>query len=242
MKCSLNELQGLLRRSFEALFAHRLDFEQCAEDIAWLQARDFRSVQALCQSLSLLEQIAATDDLPALSWSDASTVDASQSSLLIAAPYLVDHAIAEAQAQGEFCLNVRLADKPFVLIAGLRRIAEHKLTASLQWQLANSTELHEAVLEAESSQPSYRRIQVANTLAAGSLRLRVSGMSEPRQKATRGFDTILEDKSAQELQALYMRSIRTGIEVPDPCYEILSAVANRLLVEASEQSRRGAGA
>ncbi len=240
MKSSMNELQGLLKRSFEALFAHRLDFEQCAEDIAWLQARGFRGVQALCQSLTRLEQISKSGDLPALSWTEAAVVDASQSSLLIAAPYLIDYVIAEAMNRGEISLEIHSADKPITLMPGLVRLAEHRISAFVSWQEADSTERHEAVLLDGEDQPAYRQVKTAKPTAVGSLSLHAS--SKPTRAPLQEPGDVLEEKNALKLQELFAESIRSGIEVPDPCYEKLSAVANRLLVEASEQSRRGAGA
>ncbi|MEM7281672.1 MAG: DUF3726 domain-containing protein, partial [Pseudomonadota bacterium] len=239
-KSSMNELQGLLKRSFEALFAHRLDFEQCAEDVAWLQARGFRGVQALCQSLTRLEQISKSGDLPALSWTGATVVDASQSSLLIAAPHLIDFVIAEATNRGDISLEIHSADKPVTLMPGLARLAELKVSAFVSWQEAGSNERHEAVLLCGEDQAAYRRVRTATTAATGMLNLHAS--SRPTIGAPQEPGEVLEEKNAQKLQELFAKSIHSGVEVPDPCYEKLSAVANRLLVEASEQSRRGAGA
>ena len=225
---SRNELWALLIKVFEALFGHRRDYYDMARTVLWLECHGHKGVRQLVESLSVL----ADDNLSEPSLNEITkshlVMDGGGRSLLDLGPSLSDLAIACAAENGKArvdVVNVESAEAllgalPFIARQGFNGLARDASTVSVITPKIDCPNIFEDAGEKQMSLICSRE---------------GVGLSDY-------FDNERPLLTSLAMQVeVFSASLETGINILTSDFDALKAVASRILVEATEMSRRGAG-
>lgn len=243
----MNEAAALLRRTFEALYSHDADYEYSADVILWLEARGLGGIGTLAGALQDM-RIAVTPRLT-LDKPKRCCIDAGGASLLALAASAIDIALAQSAVEHDCHVSIVNGRQPLAIVPAVAGCALSNVAAAAAWYDKSANRLHRVRAPAASAQPDYTILVPEGSppwahndielfvATNDALMLELAGrhpmFSEPGRHVT--------EITADEFRQRYELSVNHGIAVSDANYQALSAVANRVLVEATEESRRGAG-
>lgn len=220
LNLSVNELRALLTRSFEALYGHERDYYDMARTVLWLECRGHEGVAQLVERLPKLgmDHIKTLIvDTPA---PGSILVDGHGQSLFCIGRSIADLTMAEAAIYGTAKTDIQNVENPDVLIGLLPFIASQGFNA--QAFCCGK----QAIIAAGNSNPDI--YETDNRGASLSI-------NADREKMTEIY------MSAGTQKSNYAKALDNGIQIERTHYDALTKVADRVLVEASEASRRGAG-
>ena len=226
---SRNELKVLLIRTFEALYGHTRDYHDMAHTVLWLECCGHDGVASLVQAFSYLEQDGLKE--PSLFRQSKShlIMDSGGHSLFCIAQSICDLTTALlSETQAAACVGVINTQNSQALMGVLRVAARQGFAAMTMY------EGYAARIEAGADYPIIYQNQNISGLSFMCAR-RATTLDE----YTKNFGRIIVDENMQT-QA-YTASLNDGINIARSDYDALKAVANRVLVEATEASRKGAG-
>ena len=222
IKLSKNELWSLLTKVFEALFGHSQDYYDMARAVLWLESHGLNGVERLINALPALEQ----KNLPQPEWSNGSVLDGAKHSLFGLGRIACDLVIAKAAETQIAHLELKNVTEPEALVGLLPYTSGQGFALAVFWSDGVATiepyEEYPNIFEQRSKAPT--RLVCAQTLSS--------------IKLPEDIDLVC---SSEELIACYKDNLETGIAIKQTYYDLLNAVANRILVTSSEASRRGAG-
>jgi hypothetical protein len=228
LNLSRNELWALLIKVFEALFGHRRDYYDMARTLLWLECHGHEGVRQLVEGLSILED----NSLPEPSLTKISdthfVMDGGGRSLLDLGPSLSDLAIVCAAENGNAHIDVMnvessealLGALPFMARQGFNGVAIGPKTVSVIAPMAACPNLYKSSAKEQLSLICKRDgIDVSEHYAYD--------------------DQLLKSQIMQT--EFFSETLENGIDILASQVDGLKAVASRVLVEATEASRRGAG-
>ena len=225
---SRNELWALLIKVFEALFGHRRDYYDMARMVLWLECHGHKGVSQLVESLSVLEDDSLFEpSLKEISKSHL-VMDGGGRSLLDLGPSLSDLAIAAAAENGKARVDVEnvesaealLGALPFMARQGFNGVAIGLTTVS--------------VIAPQIACPNLFKGSSEEPLSLICTRDRI----DPSEYLK--YENQLFKTNATQTE-FFSESLENGINILGSQVEALKDVASRILVEATEASRRGAG-
>ncbi len=225
---SHNELWALLARTFEALYAHDRDYYDMARTVLWLECHGHCGVEQLVDALPILEKENLSDpkltELP----SGRILIDGSGHSLLCIGRSVVDLAMAYAEEYGTSHLEITNVTDSKTLIGSLTYIVSQGFSA-----VALCKERH-AMMTVGAKYPT-----LYDNDGNDIVRLLCSKTAEALKDDLK--DRTAFSDSVDDQEASYNAGLEHGLNVKRSHYDTLNIVANRILVEATEASRRGAG-
>ncbi|MFN2099657.1 DUF3726 domain-containing protein [Altererythrobacter sp. MF3-039] len=243
---SRNELLALLRRVFEAIFGKSCDYEAMAEQIAWLECHGLGGFDLLCACLNRLDNEEHPSDGLLIEASSADSVvndlDAGGASLLCFGDVLADLLVARC-ADRESC-RVKIANlrEGQAIIPQLHRMAlAGRFAAARITNPSNGTSWY-AHVSSSAFLPVLSGFQETKDCGAlVSLNVVCAANEHALQEAMNSLDPQWPEPTITpgQLADCNADCLRNGIPVSD--LAALNAVADRILVEATEDSRRGAG-
>ncbi len=244
LNLSLNELRALLRRSYEALYHHGYDFGVMARSCLWLETHGLDGIGLILRSLPDLEEPCRDIDLSETS--PGHFVLDGQGRCLI--PFVnagADLAIAAAQDNAFGQIDILNIYGRLNIFAALKKSARLNLYAAAIWYDAGEERTHILWLQSGNDLPNY---YILNEIHQGpwggsGLRFICSNTSDVVKKNVR---TVLSEdvkpyKTSSDFTAAYQHALEHGIAISHKAYAALNKVADRLLVPATDASRRGAG-
>ena len=226
---SLNELRALLARTFEALYGHDRDFSAMADLTLWLEYCGHGGIEILIQALPGLEK----EDLDSPGIIKKSEkhllIDCGGKNLISSVHSIGDLAMALAADHGDARLDIENVENGQFLLGVLKYASSQGF-----WALAN---YHKkiAVIETYADYPMIYSSRSEH------------GLSLICAKSKQGFDQysdpeegeVFIDVAAQK--KAYANNLNLGLAIKNSHYHALSLIADRVLVEASDMSRKGAG-
>ncbi|TGN41203.1 DUF3726 domain-containing protein [Marinobacter confluentis] len=249
MKVSFNELQGMGRKAFIGIGFAEGDAIDAAEMVAWMEAHGLGGVAALKKGLDYL----LTEDpseTPTLVYQDAdfSVLDAHNHSILGNASLAVELGYARARARGLSITKIRRCHNRVLVIGYLSRLARRGMNVTAFWR--NSHEpLIEQVVGFKAGHPVpeicvYSLEDVPDdTEKNDGITLIMANHVDLLPSLRSDYDlTNLMRQTEEDLERQRDQALVEGLEVDDQLWKTLKTLADRLLVEASEASRSGAGA
>jgi LDH2 family malate/lactate/ureidoglycolate dehydrogenase len=249
MKVSFNELQGMGRKAFIGIGFAEGDAIDAAEMVAWMEAHGLGGVAALKKGLDYL----LTEDpsqTPALVYQDAdfSVLDAHNHSILGNASLAVELGYARARARGLSITKIRRCHNRVLVIGYLSRLARRGMNVTAFWR--NSHEpLIEQVVGFKAGHPVpeicvYSLEDVPDDVEKNDgITLVMANHVDLLPSLRSDYDlTNLMRQTEEDLERQRDRALVEGLDVDDQLWKTLKTLADRLLVEASEASRSGAGA
>lgn len=235
LRYSHNELLSLLKRVFEGLYGHSRDFEAMAKNVRWLETHGLDGMKELMQ---VLQQLDGHEPIPVtvsgIPTDGLINVDLQRNSLFTYAFEITDLFIDLANYAPYCTLEITNFGNPIALLPRLARCARPGSTTRLEWFDPETNYIHLAEISSGELAPTYSIFK--STLRSGKTDLRMSC-----QGTKSALQNPLKSMSSQDVIKAYEISLDNGIEIRTSDFETLCKIADRVLVEASESSRRGAG-
>ena len=224
MRVSLNEIQVMCRKAFEGMGFAAGDCEDAADMIGWLQLQGLDGIGALEKALDYLQNEA--DQPFALLYEDSAllVIDAKGQSVLRCAATAVELALGKALRGGHAVLQIHHCHNRLLLLGYLCRAAELGLNVQARWGDARQVRI--AAFHAGNTRPD--------------LRIEERPTSEDvEQSITIAFS---QSSTPARPQACTQTALVQGFTVSEPTWQRLKQLAEQVLVESTEASRRhGAG-
>lgn len=225
---SRNELKALLTRTFEALYGHDRDYHDMAHTALWLELCGHGCVSAVVESLSITEP----NNTPAPSVKPQQPnhliMDGSGHNLFCLSRSICDLTMALAAQHGTARLDIVNTDNNHVLMGVLTCAARQGFAAMAIYQGRI------ARIAPEAQYPIIYGSQETERLSFICAR-----RCEDLEPFAIDIGEIVMDAAAQD--RANKACLESGIVIGHADYEVLTQTANRVLVEATEASRKGAG-
>jgi len=225
---SHNELKALLSRTFEALYGHKRDYSDMADCVLWLECHGHDGVAELIEALPVLEKQNLI--IPKITHqSDGHyIVDCRGHSLFVVGKSLCDLAISYVIEGEEVSLDIVNAFHSKSLLHGLNYIASRCFSSIL------ITKSNISVMPLGTQYPTIyigKNDDIISLVCA---------------KTDENLNKYLYDNIPVAIDVItqrktYSSNLESGIKIDKSHYEHLTLMSNKVLVEASEMSRRGAG-
>lgn len=224
MRVSLSEIQVMCRKAFEGMGFAAGDCEDAADMVGWLQLQGLDGVAALDKALDYLQNEA--DQPFALLYEDSAllVIDAKGQSVLRCAATAVELALGKALRCSHAVLQIHHCHNRLLLLGYLCRAAELGLNVQARWGDARQVRI--AAFHAGNTQPD----------------LRVE--ERPTAQDVEQSITVVFSQSAKSArpQARPQAVLAQGFTVSEQTWQRLRQLAENVLVESTEASRRlGAG-
>lgn len=224
MRVSLNEIQVMCRKSFEGMGFAAGDCEDAADMVGWLQLQGLDGVGALEKALDYLQSEA--DQPFALRYEDSALLvfDAKGQSVLRCAATAVELAQGKALRGGHAVLQIHHCHNRLLLLGYLCRAVELGLDAQARW--GDARRVHLASFNAGNCRPD---LHIEERLADEDVEQSI---------------TVTFSRPATFTQSLARShtELARGFSVSEHTWQRLKQMADQVLVESTEASRRhGAG-
>lgn len=249
MKASYNELQGLCRKAFIGMGFEEGDAADAADMVAWMQCFGLGGLAALNRGLDFL----LTDDpdeLPSVLYQDGdlAVVDGHGQSVLRSSTLALELGFAKARARGLSVIKIRHCHNRQLIMGYLARLAGRGMNVTAFWRNAEHPPTEQVIgFQANSSVPEIRVYAVQEVPEEhepnDGITLVMANHVDllPAMRSDYRYD-LLARHNESDLLACRHQSLAEGIEVDEAVWERLKHLATRMLVEATEASREGAGA
>lgn len=249
MKVSFNEMQGLSRKAFSGIGFEEGDANDAADMVVWMEANGLQGIDALKRSLAF---ILAEDQSrsPELIYQDADlcVVDAHNRTALGNASLAIELGYAKCRARGLSVTKIRNCHNRMLIVGYLSRVARRDMSVTAFWR-----DSHEPLTEILVS---FKAGEESPDICMYSLN-DIPDDTEPNNGITlvmANHVNLLPDfKTDNKLNNLLRHDslsmhnwkehfLKQGIDVDPELWDRLKELATRILVEASDDSRSGAGA
>ncbi len=249
MKVSFNELHGLARKAFGGIGFQEGDAADAADMVAWMEAHGLNGIEALKKGLDFLLSEDASQS-PAIIYQDADVciVDAGKRTILGNASLAIELGYAKCRARGLSVTKIRHCHNRMLIVGYLSRIARRGMNVTAFWRNA-----HEPLTEilvsfkAGDTEPEICKYSLAS--APDDIEpndgITLIMANHANLQANLNSDDPLSDlliQTKDSMTSWYDQSLAEGITVDQELWDRLKVLAARTLVEASDDSRQGAGA
>ena len=249
MKVSFNELQGMARKAFFGIGFEEGDAIDAAEMVAWLEVRGLSGVHALKKGLEFLLREDPTL-VPEVIYQDAdvSVFDAKGHSILGSASLALELGYAQARARGLSVTKIRHCHNRVLVIGYLSRLARRGMNVTAFWRNAHEPLIEQWVgFRARDPEPEvclYSLPEVPeDTERNDGITLVMANHVDllPSLRSDFPLNNLMR-QTDEDLRRQRLRALTDGMEIDDELWRTLKSLADRLLVEATPDSRAGAGA
>ncbi|KXS34878.1 DUF3726 domain-containing protein [Modicisalibacter tunisiensis] len=249
MKVSHNELQGLCRKAFLGMGFEEGDAADAADMVAWMQCLDLGGLAALSRGLDYL-LAESSDALPSVLYQDGdlAVLDGHGCSVLRSSSLALELGFAKARARGLAVIKIRHCHNRQLIMGYLARLAGRGMNVTAFWRNAHEPLTEQVVgFRANHTVPEIRIYTVADVPEENEpndgITLVMANHVDllPAMRSNYRYDLLARHEES-DLLACRDRAYLEGIEVDDTLWERLKALATRMLVEATDDSRQGAGA
>lgn len=249
MKVSFNELQGLSRKAFIGIGFEEGDANDAADMVVWMETHGLDGIESLRLGLEFILDEDKSQS-PEIIYQDADlcVVDAQNRTVLGNASLAIELGYAKCRARGLSVTKIRRCHNRMLIIGYLSRVARRNMSVTAFWRNA-----HEPLTEilvsfkAGKAEPNicmYSLDDVPDDTEpnSGITLVMVNHVNLlPDFKTDKKLNNLLrQDKHSMHRRQQH--SLTEGIDIDPQLWERLKELAARILVEASDDSRQGAGA
>ena len=247
MRLSNTELLSLLKRAFEGSGWNHGRYEEAAYAIWWLESCGIRWLDNLADVWPrLVQTVVATPELTKNHTAN-SVIDAGSTSLLHCGPNSIDLAFANAHSEPLVSVEIRRCLDRIMILPGHAILAKRGATAVARWHSNES--LHVASILANAAYPNYtqhavpREQQVSDSSLFLICSLDNDGVNHYCRNVSKMSDIhdVVKTLLPEDFKQRRDESLANGIHVLEESIDILNDAGDNVLVEATEQSRTGAG-
>lgn len=249
MKVSFNELQGLCRKAFAGIDFAEGDAIDAADMVAWLEVHGLNGVAALNKGMAyLLHEDPARSPTVLYEDADLTVLDAHGQSVLGNASLAVELGYARARARGLSITRIRHCHNRVLILGYLSRLARRGMNLTAFWRNAHNP-LVEQVVGFKAGHPIPEMCVYTveeppeGTRANDDITLIMANHVDLLPSLRSDYDLRdLHQLTEIDLESHRQQALIEGMDVDDTLWHTLKTLADRLLVEATEASRSGAGA
>jgi hypothetical protein len=249
IRISINEFKALLNRACEAYYGHKYDFEDTAAIIQWLELHELMGVVNFLEITNVDPKKLKL--LPVISEDQKKRfVFRNQDhSLIHTSSIITDMTLAKCHQDNLCHTNIINILDPIAILPSLIRCSQKGYHAKAWWTDSEKNLLHMASINPNEKYPSYSIIKI-NTLIPNNnsdldlicSRNRINSIeSSIKIQPISNKENIIQEISVSEFKQYYNHKIINGLHIKTNYYQKLLQIADQILVEASEQSRLGAG-
>ncbi len=231
-----------MRKAFEGIYAHGHDFNALSDHVMWLEYHGLNGLDLFLKSCAGLEDW----QNPVLSQNESGdlTIDGQGQCILALTDIICDVAVDQALKTQMSIVHISNILNPEVIVSGLSRCRVYGLSGTAWWPGGEDWG-HIAVQESDSQTPYLCRISLPDRFVGydKTTLILAKDLSDiekrfPEWFAFREGHTV----PANEINKTYLNHLDNGFVLSQAKYKLLNKLADRILVEATEESRRGAGA
>ncbi len=247
MHISMIELKAALRRCFEASGYFVGNYEDAADMIVWLEKH---GLQGLAEFKSMLPYLCQDQDKPLSTIvyedSGAIVIDSHNRSSLNCIAAAVDVAYLKAQQAGIATVTVRNCHNRRFVLKAITDCGRRGVSVAAYWQNGkNKVTEYTASIKAGHRYPNYSEALTDLSYSdqqQQSLTIICSARVDlqPSLKKGSAVGEILYS-SAQKIAENKQHSVEQGIEISTDLWGEINRIGEGVLVESTDQSRRGAG-
>lgn len=238
---SLNEFRALLRKAFEGTYGHGRDWNALADLILWLEYRGLGGLRIFFEAESGLN---IADRPKVESHLDGKiTIEGQEKSLLSFCPELGDLLIAAALNSGHCVMQITNVSHAEIVVATVNRCTRNGLAAVAWWPGKGDWGMI-AFQEPGETEPNLYRIELPPDFKdySGVKIIADKSLKNIQKNFPKWFYFLKSGQQpSSEIDDLYLAHLDNGYKISTDDYRRLSESADRILVEATEQSRQGAG-
>lgn len=250
MRVSQNELSGLCSRAFQGLGFPAGDHEDAADMVVWLEQHGLHGIEALRGGLDHIhsggnEPLSRVFEDPSLV-----VIDARGNSILTCGSLAADLVYARARRKGLAVVKVQNCHNRKLMLGYLARCARRGMSMMAFWRDSQAPVVIEQVvsIRAWEEYPTLLLYQVEDrddrlarnhsvTLIASPHFAMLQSLHPAPEEAS-----LLQELVPEDFERQSRRVWNEGLEVDEELWARLKMLADRMLVEESEESRRrGAG-
>ncbi len=238
---SLNEFRALLRKAFEGIYGHSRDWNALADLVLWLEYRGLDGLKMFFDAEPLLNRHSFKTDI---TYSEMETVIfGNGNSLFSLCLEAGDILISKARNQGVCVMQLNDFSDLEIITATVDRCVKNGLSAAAWWPDRNG-QAAIAFQDQGEHEPSFYKIELPTgfeSLSFGTI-IADKSLKNIRERFPQWFSLLEKEKvTASEINNKYLAHLDNGYRINFVDYSHLSKLADRVLVEATEQSRKGAG-
>ncbi len=248
MKVSLNELQSVCRKAFLGMGFSEGHADDAAAMVGWMQSHGLDGLKALHDGLEYV-MASSTEGRPELVYEDAdlAVVDGRELSVLASGNLAMELAYTKARVRGLSVIKIRRCRQRQLIMGYLARLADRGMNVTAFWRHAQSPLTEQVVgFRARSNVPSIRVYQLEEQpeedVPNDGITIVMANHVDllPTVRSDDEY-ALLARLDESDLLAVHQQSLAEGIGVDPDGWQQLKTLASQTLVEASEQSRAGAG-
>lgn len=242
----MNELSSLLKRSIEGLGYGQSDFEDVAATVSWLEVHGLHGLEMVSAAWPRLTS-GPGDQMQVIDRDEMlTTIDGGESSLLSTGHALVEFAVSVTTTSLSKIKCINVHDRP-AIVSAMHKFSHSGFAALACWQ--ERLRLHSTFIGIEDHWPDYRvatsekEIGLSDNillLACSNDEAQLRQLSSTLISESGANNDILETAANTFVERRH-KALLDGIQMDASLHRILSASAGNVLVESTEQSRRGAG-
>ncbi len=234
MIVAYTELKDILKKVFEGMGFPWGDYEDCADDVAWMELHGWSVLDAALNGQSLTQSNAARflyeDEAQAV-------IDAQNNGGLIYGSLALDLAIVKARTQPITVVKLLNVSCPQLIMPSLPHCAEQGVNALVSWQ--DKYENYVVFMDRQEKFPTVSIFSNATDTIDSNLVI-VCGTAVTFCPSTQSEPTRVVTPT--DFQENLDHRIENGILVDDGLWQQLVLRSKKILVEATEESRKkGAG-
>ena len=248
MKISLNELQSVCRKAFLGMGFTAGHADDAAAMVGWMQSYGLDGLKALSDGLECVVDSAASAR-PDVVYQDAAlaVIDGLQKSVLSSGNLALELAFAKARIRGLAVIKIRRCRQRQLIMGYLARLASRGMNVTAFWRHSQMPITEQVVgFRAGSAVPSIRVYELSEIpeddvpndgitiVMANHVDLLPTVRSEDEYR-------LLARHDESDLLAARHEALEHGLTVEPEVWQQLKGFAASTLVEASAQSRSGAG-
>ena len=237
---SLNELRALLRKAFEGVYGHTRDWNALTDLVLWLE---FYDLDGLEKVFSAQGRLGGSRPKMFYSAKGERKVDAGGSTLLELNDTVGDFLIADARVSGKAIIHIENVAQPDIIAACVARCSKAGFAATAWWPEAKGQACI-AFQDVDEKAPNLFKIELPQNFAGYDFVTVVlaSSIDDIKQAHPIWFSFLKDGQiPANEIALRYDEHLDRGFKISEADYKRLCKMADRVLVEASEASRQGAG-
>ncbi|SEO78664.1 DUF3726 domain-containing protein [Aquisalimonas asiatica] len=248
MRISHNELLSMARKAFEGLGFDAGDREDAAHMVLWLERHGLDGLQELRKAIDFLPGDRERPLQTLYRGGGLYVMDAGGASVLCHGAVAVDAGIAMAQRHPLATVRLEGCHNRLFILADLARSCRHGVSALAVWRNEHGHHPRDYVVAQRAGDPLptvrvYRDDTLAEPPVDQGMTLVFSRDFDllPQLHPDVDADRVHYSALPDDLVESSRQRLASSITVDEALWERLRGLAMRILVEASDQSRRGAG-
>lgn len=250
MKVSYNELSGLCRRAFQGLDFPDGGHEDAADMVVWLEQHGLGGIAALQAGLDHIQSTPSKTFSRVLDEPGLAVIDVAGSSSLSCGALAGDLVYTKAKRNGMAVVQLQNCYNRKLMLGYLARCARRGMSMLAFWRNSQAPAAVEQVVSMHAGreyptlllyrvQDEHRRLAPNHSVTLiASPQFALTQSLHPNPAGTGLLELLEPDDFREQSRKVW----NEGIEIDEATWTRLKALADRMLVEESDESRRrGAG-